>query len=118
MWAVLKAHSGWGLAAIQIGDSSPAIVVRAPGNQKIELINPVLEKRIGRRRVSTEGCLSYNKGLTMVKVLRYPMVTVSGLDRNLRPVRYSAKIQQAAALQHEIDHLYGINIANHPDSVG
>ena len=64
MWDMLDKHSGWGLAAPQIGIPNRIIIVhvrKQNGNGcKIELINPVLEpsKRQGKF-MSEERCLSW-----------------------------------------------------------
>lgn len=116
MWQTLDQYHGWGLAAPQIGSPSRAIVVHVQKNGHsgcaIEIVNPVLEplKRHGKF-LSKEGCLSW-PGKT-VAVLRYKRVKVHGYDRYGDPITYGGKDDQAACLQHEIEHLEGINLADH-----
>ena len=111
MWNILKRFQGIGLAAPQIGSMIRAIIVHTEAGCKIELINPEIElmQRFGKFH-SDEGCLSWPG--KRVHVFRYRQVKVKGLDRHGEPVTFGGKMQQAAALQHEIDHLDGINIAD------
>ena len=112
MGQVMKDHNGIGLAAPQIGCPRRIIVVHIPDGCLIELVNPEIKflKRYGRFS-SEEGCLSYPGKL--VRIQRYRRVKVSGTDRNAEPVTFGGKDQQAAALQHEMEHLDGINIADY-----
>jgi peptide deformylase len=116
MWAVLKRENGWGLAAPQIGSPARLIVVHVKnefGNGcKIEIINPVLDpvKRHGQF-MSEERCLSWPGH--SIRLKRYRQVKVRGVDRYGDPVCFGGKHNQAAALQHEIEHLDGINLADH-----
>lgn len=112
MWEVLEHYMGIGLAAPQIDSPTRAIVVHVRGGCKIEIINPVFEplKKCGKF-LSNEGCLSYPGKLVTVE--RWRRVKVNGLDRYGDAVTFGGKLLQAAALQHEIEHLDGINIADH-----
>ena len=118
MWRTLDRHHGWGLAAPQIGSPTRAIVVHIKtqrGNGcSIEIVNPVLHplKKHGSF-LSDEGCLSWPGQRTKVK--RFRRVKVTGLDRYGDPITYGGKDNQAAALQHEIEHLDGINLADRLD---
>jgi len=112
MWDVLKQHNGWGLAAPQLGSPVRAIIVHAANGCKIEIINPEISllKRGGTFN-SDEGCLSYPG--KRVTVRRHNRVKVKGFNRWGEPVTFGGKHYQAAALQHECEHLEGINIADH-----
>ena len=110
MWTLLKAYNGYGLAAPQVGAPTRAVIIHCPGGCKVELVNPVIDKRWGGRFMSDEGCLSWPG--KRIKVLRDRQVKVSGLDRWGDPVAFGGKNLQAAALQHEIEHLDGINLAD------
>ena len=115
MWNILGRFQGIGLAAPQIGSLVRAIIVHTEAGCKIELINPEIEfiKRKGQFH-SDEGCLSWPG--KRVHVFRWRQVKVKGFDRHGEPVTFGGKMQQAAALQHEIEHLDGINLADYDSS--
>jgi peptide deformylase len=96
---------GVGLAAPQVGVSLRICVIHVPGDDIVTLVNPEIVKRSGERICEGEGCLSLPgyKG----SVPRAEKVTVKGLDRNGRPVRYTAEELFAEAIEHELDHLDG-----------
>jgi len=104
---------GVGLAAPQVGQSIRLIVVDQTG-PKIRgdlrvLINPEITECDGEVD-SEEGCLSCPE-LTM-KVKRKERVTVKGLDREGEEVCIEADGFLSIVLQHEIDHLEGITLAD------
>ncbi|WP_054694661.1 peptide deformylase [Syntrophomonas palmitatica] len=100
----LYAEDGVGLAAPQIGISKRMILVD-PGDNLLELINPVIIKSAGEKS-AREGCLSIPGTVGMVK--RALEVTVVGLNRQGEEVTIEASDLLARVLQHEIDHLDGI----------
>jgi peptide deformylase len=100
----LYAEDGVGLAAPQIGISKRIIVID-PGDNFIELINPVIIKSSGEKS-AREGCLSVPGTVGLVK--RALEVTVQGLNRQGEEVTIEASDLTARAFQHEIDHLDGI----------
>ncbi len=116
MWETLEYYKGWGLAAPQLGSPVRVIIVHVQKQNgsgcKIEIINPELSvyKRYGKF-LSDEGCLSWPGKRTTVR--RWCKVTVKGFDRWGDPVVFGGRGDQAAALQHEVEHLYGINLADH-----
>ena len=118
MWGVLVERNGWGLAAPQVGSPCRVIVVHVKNDYgngcKIEIVNPVLEpvKRFGQF-MSEERCLSW-PGHSL-RLHRHRQVKVRGFDRYGDPVCFGGKHNQAAALQHEIDHLDGINLADYKE---
>jgi peptide deformylase len=114
LWATLRAEGGVGLAAPQINrDSRVAVVVdleRPRGQQRIELVNPVILETFGPRIPFEEGCLSF-PGL-YTKVVR-PQGAVVEFDcpqgrRTLRDEGLAARV-----IQHEVDHLDGILFIDH-----
>jgi len=113
MWQKAEELMGYGLAAPQLGSPIRALVIHVPGGCKVELINPEITKVWGGKFISEEGCLSY-PGET-VRVMRHRMIKVHGQDRYGHPVSFGGKNVQAAALQHEIDHLNGINLADYAE---
>ena len=105
MIETMRACSGVGLAAPQIGVSLRVAVIEIPGEEVITLINPEIIKRMGERVVE-EGCLSLPgyKG----EIKRSQMVKVKGQDRYGKEIRLKGEELLAQALEHEIDHLNGI----------
>lgn len=100
----LYAADGVGLAAPQIGISKRIIVVD-PGDQLIQLINPVIIYSEGEQNGS-EGCLSVPGKVGWVK--RAQKVIVKGLNPSGEMIEIEALDFLARILQHEIDHLDGI----------
>jgi len=108
------AAQGVGLAAPQIGVSLRIVVIGMPDEEPYALINPVIVRRSGERRLD-EGCLSvpgYRGNLT-----RSVRVTVKALDEHGREVRIKAEDDLLAqALEHETDHVNGILYVDRLDS--
>jgi len=103
MLETMRFNQGIGLAAPQLGISKRIIVIDI-GKGPIELINPVIKKRIGLER-GEEGCLSLSGITVMIK--RAKKISYKGLDREGRLVEGEAEGLLARAIQHEIDHLDG-----------
>lgn len=104
---------GVGLAAPQIGQSIRLIVVdqtgpKLRGDLRV-LINPEIVESEGEVD-SEEGCLSCPE-LSM-KVKRKERVKVIGLDREGKEVEIDTDGFLAIVLQHEIDHLNGLTLAD------
>ncbi len=109
LWETLRVDGGVGLAAPQINHDSRVVVVmdpeRPPGEQRLDLVNPVILETFGPRVSFEEGCLSF-PGLYR-KVWR-PQGAVVEFDgpqgrQTLRNERLAARI-----ILHEVDHLDGI----------
>lgn len=111
MWAQLDMYMGYGLAAPQLGAPCRVIIVHVPGGCKIELVNPEIVKVWGGKFLSDEGCLSWPG--KRARVMRHRQIKVKGIDRYGNPVAFGGKNLQAACLQHEVDHLNGINLADY-----
>ncbi|HEY7584904.1 MAG TPA: peptide deformylase [Candidatus Deferrimicrobiaceae bacterium] len=109
MFETMRAASGVGLAAPQIGVGKRVIVVDvSPVDEKaapIALVNPEIVESRGQAE-GTEGCLSL-PGVEGV-VPRAELVLVKAQDEQGRPLQFRASGFLARALQHEIDHLDGI----------
>lgn len=100
---------GIGLAAPQIGVSKRLII----GNTKawrFTIVNPEIAKASIRSAKMEEACLSVPNMKLVVS--RPKQITVRGFDLLWRPVKIKARGLLAACLQHEIDHLNGITLAN------
>ena len=102
----MVAAQGVGLAAPQIGVSLRIIVLGMPDEEPVPVVNPVIVKRSGERRLEGEGCLSVPgyRGT----VLRSERVIVKGLNLEGREFRIRAEDNLLAqALEHEVDHVNG-----------
>ena len=106
MIETMRAASGVGLAAPQIGVSLRIAVIEMPGaNEVIVLINPEIIKKQGERLVH-EGCLSVPG--YQGEIERSVWVKVKAQDRHGRSIRLKGEELLAQALEHEIDHLNGV----------
>ena len=113
MMDTCDAAEGVGLAANQVGSSHSICIYREPGAALYSvLINPNIKKKFGGVLHSKgEGCLSVPG--KYFNVVRKKKLIVEGLDRNGKPVVIDTKSKRLTKiLQHEIDHLNGITIAN------
>jgi peptide deformylase len=126
MIETMRAAPGVGLAAPQVGQSQRIIVVEyaeppedaeAEGNdgraptppnpaELYVVINPEIYRRSAELETGNEGCLSIPGFFGEVE--RHRAVTIRGLNRHGRPVRWKAEGWLARIFQHEIDHLDGI----------
>jgi len=110
----MRAASGAGLAAPQIGMSLRIAVIEIPETEVITLINPEIVKRQGRRVVE-EACLSL-PGYSG-NIVRSLVVKVNALDLQGRRIVIAGEDILAQALEHEIDHLEGILYTDHATDV-
>ena len=108
------AAQGVGLAAPQLGVSLRLVVFGLPGEEPWPLINPVIVRRVGERRLD-EGCLSmpgYRAPLT-----RSMRVTIKGLNLDGKEVRFREEDSVLAqAFEHETDHVNGTLYIDRLDS--
>lgn len=105
MREIMIKHKGIGLAANQVGILERLIIVGV-----LEIINPRITKTSSQTFTSVEGCLSVPG--KRYKIKRHKIVTVEGFDRNWNPLKHKLRGLDAACVQHEIDHLDGITIAD------
>jgi len=113
----MRANSGVGLAAPQIGVPLRIVVIEMPGEEVITLINPQIIKRQGER-VLGEACLSVPGYQGEIK--RSAVVKVKAQDRQGREIRIKGEEILAQALEHETDHLNGtlyIDYLESPDKL-
>lgn len=113
MIETMRAVSGVGLAAPQVGVPLRVIVIGMPEEEVKVLINPEVVRRKGERLVD-EGCLSVPGYLGEIK--RAESITVKGRDRNGKEIRVKADGLLAQVLEHEIDHLNGVLYVDHLES--
>ncbi|PIP48472.1 MAG: peptide deformylase [Chloroflexi bacterium CG23_combo_of_CG06-09_8_20_14_all_45_10] len=109
----MRAASGAGLAAPQIGVSLRVAIIELPGEELITLINPEIIKRQGERIVE-EACLSVPGYQGEIK--RAVTVKVKAQDRQGREIRLKGEELLAHALEHELDHLNGTLYIDHIES--
>jgi peptide deformylase len=107
--ATMRAASGVGLAAPQVGVSRRVFVIDVSMGRRSDgvlvLVNPEFERRAGMQ-LEEEGCLSV-PGF-QATVARPASVRVRGLGRDGEPVTIEGEGLLARALQHEMDHLDGV----------
>ncbi len=109
----MRAVSGVGLAAPQIGVSLRVAVIEIPGEEVITLINPEVVKRQGERVVE-EACLSVPG--YQGEINRSVIVKVKAQDRQGKEIRIKGEDLLAQALEHETDHLNGTLYIDHVES--
>ena len=107
MFEIMVSNNGAGLAANQVGSLQRVIFVQTE-NLKQVFINPKITKRYSSRKQSVERCLSHPGA--EVKIKRANRIIVEGFDEAWRPVKLNLTGFNAFVVQHEIDHLNGINI--------
>lgn len=105
MIETMRAASGVGLAAPQVGIPLRVIVIGIPDQEPFALINPQIVRKSGERIIE-EGCLSIPGYIG--QVTRAVSVTAKGLDPKGKEVRIKGTELLAQALEHEINHLNGI----------
>lgn len=109
MLAIMHENSGVGLAAPQVGLDRRVIVISHGRIKDQIIVNPVITKTKPEMTISArEGCLSFPG--KRVDKKRHKRVTVEGFDENWQPVKIHGRDLLAFIIQHEIDHLNGINI--------
>lgn len=109
----MRAVSGVGLAAPQIGVSLRVAVIEIPGEEVITLINPEVVKRQGERVVE-EACLSVPG--YQGEINRSVIVKVKAQDRQGKEIRIKGEDLLAQVLEHETDHLNGMLYIDHVES--
>ena len=105
MIETMRAASGVGLAAPQVGVPLRIVVIGIPDQEPFALINPQIVRKRGERIIE-EGCLSIPGYIG--QVTRAVSVTAKGLDPKGKEVRIKGTELLAQALEHEINHLNGV----------
>ncbi len=105
MVETMRAASGVGLAAPQVGVPLRLAVIEVPGEEVIVLINPEFVKKYGERLVE-EACLSIPGYQGELK--RSIWVKIKAQDRSGKVVRIKGEGLLAQAIEHELDHLNGV----------
>lgn len=112
MAALMLAKHGCGLAAPQVGISKRIIVVLTPHEGIFKMCNPEITWRSDASHISYERCLSFGH-LGAISVPRHNAVGVSYLNEKGKKCLQRFDGMGAEAVQHEIDHLNGITIADY-----
>lgn len=110
----LGKNGGLGIAGPQLGFPVRMTMVRdldgkiVPKGQFFMMINPKIVDSNGKFYMK-EGCFSVPS--VMKKIKRKREVTVEYLDHYMRPQTIEVRKEFAAVIQHELDHLDGVTIA-------
>jgi peptide deformylase len=113
----MYAAQGVGLAAPQIGVPLRIVVIGMPDEEPFALINPVIMKRSGSRRLEGEGCLSV-PGYRAAGITRSEKVVVRALNEQGKEIRMRAEDNLLAqAFEHEVDHINGVLYVDRLDSM-
>jgi peptide deformylase len=111
----MRALSGAGIAAPQIGVSARVVIFELKDNPRYPhitpvpytvLVNPLVTPLTAEQDEGWEGCLSVPgmRGL----VPRYRRLRYRGFDRHGAPIDRTVEGFHARVVQHEVDHLDGI----------
>jgi peptide deformylase len=109
MFDTMRAASGVGLAAPQVGRSERLCVVEV-GDVSAALLNPEIIAREGKIKWE-EGCLSIPEVFGWVERSAFVKVRAMGLDGQTFEIEGTELL--AVCLQHEIDHLDGRLFLDH-----
>lgn len=109
MTLAMHRAGGCGIAAPQIGEPVRACIV-LDGTRDIAMLNPRIVQRKGTMQPGTEGCLSLPGQKHRVR--RHSTVVVEYQDVDGSPRRMVARGWLARTVQHELDHLDGVLIAD------
>jgi peptide deformylase len=115
MYDTMRARNGVGLAAIQVGVDTRALIINIPledaeiehdqpKENTLEMINPIIVEQDGSEKFQ-EGCLSIPGVYEDIERAKH--VKVEYLDRNGNKQSIEDDGFLAVAMQHEMDHLDG-----------
>lgn len=110
MASAMTKVSGKGLSANQIGVSLRMFVMEKDG-EVMEFINPVFTSQGPKRIRLPEGCLSL-PGVFVQNDKRYATVSIRYQDRNGEERKDTFEKLDAVCVQHEMEHLDGINFTS------
>lgn len=107
------AAPGLGLAANQVGYMGRVIVVKlSQEGDFVPMINPVIKDKFGGLR-GPEACLSL-PGVRIPNVFRFAEIEVAYTTPEGKDMYRTLRDADAVVVQHEIDHLNGKTLADHP----
>jgi peptide deformylase len=102
----LESVGGLGLAANQIGRNESVCIVNLDGNI-VTLVNPIITRRYGDKKISVEGCLSLPDISTKVERDEKISVSFSNPYNDWSQEEIQVEFPNSVIIQHEIDHLNG-----------
>jgi peptide deformylase len=114
MLVLMRANSGIGLAAPQVGIGKRLFVCELEG-RSLCLINPQVKRSKGTAEM-IEGCLSLPG--VQVKVARNKKLLLRGYDLQGRRTPFKLSGLWARVAQHEVDHLNGVLICDYGEDLG
>lgn len=116
--AAMYAAGGYGIAAPQIGVTQRIIVIDVGWTSErkapLVLVKPVADWRSDVMVARRESCLSIPGAVR--RIARADGIRIAARDIWGRPVEHHATGPEAAILQHEIDHLDGVLMIDHPEA--
>ncbi len=112
MAVAMLERNGLGLAAVQIGQPVRLILVR-DDDRLLFMVNPVITRQLRRDAVEREGCLSVPPR-NWKRIARPAKCEASWRDLDGNPQAGGFSGMVARAVQHEVEHLDGILITDHP----
>lgn len=120
LWETLVADGGVGLAAPQIGVNRRVVVIRDPGRpegqQRLDLVNPVVQRTFGSEVPFEEGCLSFPGLYTdVIRPQGVELVYETPGQNELQHLRTDKVL--ARIILHEVDHLDGVLFVDHLNAV-
>jgi peptide deformylase len=114
MAEAMMAKRGLGLAAVQIGQPVRLVIVRDRGSEELfYMVNPVVSRPLRRLDVKREGCLSVPEA-KWKPIARPAKVDCAWCDLDGKEHSQGFSGWLARAVQHEVEHLDGILITDHP----
>jgi peptide deformylase len=120
----LRELNGAGLAAPQLGFSVKVIVVEVrktdvfphrPTSPLLQMINPMIVKQSGTTETGWEGCFSVPGLMGLVPRAETITVEYTSTDGSQVTERYAGYV--ARVIQHEIDHLNGVEFVDRMTSM-
>lgn len=114
-WTMLETmyeRRGIGLAAPQVGIPKRLVVIDI-GTGPMVLVNPEIVEHSVDEEPGEEGCLSLPE--LYLTLNRFKRVKVRGLNLDNQVVEFEAQGLLARVIQHELDHLDGLVIADRVD---
>jgi peptide deformylase len=106
MQVIMTENNGMGLAANQVGLTDRMFIMRDLKGKLWEFINPLILVEFDVQ-YEDEACLSF-PGIS-VQVKRAKQVSVEAFDRHGEKFHVVAVDKEAVCVQHEIQHLNGLN---------
>jgi len=122
LWEILAADGGVGLAAPQIDVNQWLVVIRDPGRpegqQRLDLVNPVIQKTFGELEPFEEGCLSFPGLFTDITRPKGVVLTYQTPDQGTEILQLRDSDLLARIILHEVDHLDGVLFIDHLSPLG